>query len=214
MILKGIKMYHSPSSMEGTQTFEGEALGLREEDERLDRAAHMPHRAFAGENRLDPRLESELGRLCFRGLISRSQYEAGVRYGNFVLLYLRSIGAPDPYGGDVYEETGQHTVINWHSLANEGGVPRSAPIMSRLEPDLSEDESFRRKLSVATARKLLRDAGKHCIRVVDRVAVYDEPLRDEELLQRGELGILRAGLSALSGEKPLGGTVIPFRRRA
>lgn len=119
-------------------------------------------------------------------------------------MYLKSIGAPDPYGGDVYEQTG------WHTVLNEDGQARSAPIMSRLEPALPEDVSFQRKMNVASARKLLRDAGSKCIRVVDRVAVYDEPLRDEELLHRGELGILRAGLSALAGEKPTSAKVIQF----
>ncbi len=176
-------------------------MGIREDD-RLERSANMPHRAFARGNCLDSRLESELGRLCFRGLISRSQYEAGLRYANFVLIYLWSIGAPSPYGGE-YQESGTQIVIG------RDREPRAAPIISRLDPPLSEDISFQRKMNVAAARKVLKDAGRHCIRVVDRVAVYDEPLRDEELphkvgdkelSHRGELCVLRAGLSALAGE--------------
>jgi hypothetical protein len=73
-------------------------LGIR--DERLAAAARMPHRAFAGENCLDTRLESELGRIFYRNLISLEEFEAGVRYCNIVLEYLRTTDAPEPYGNE------------------------------------------------------------------------------------------------------------------
>ncbi len=73
-------------------------MGIR--DERLDRAAQMPHRSFAGDNRLDVRLESEIGRLSFNGLITKTEYEAGIRYANIALLYLNTTDAPSPYGNE------------------------------------------------------------------------------------------------------------------
>ncbi len=74
------------------------AVGIRE---RLDRAAEMPHRKLAGDNRLDARLESKLGRLFFEGAITKNEYEAGVRYSEIALNYLSSIDAPDPYGSEL-----------------------------------------------------------------------------------------------------------------
>lgn len=135
-------------------------MGIR--DERLDRAAQMPHRSFAGDNRLDVRLESEIGRLFFCGLIPRDEYEAGVRYANVILLYLQTTDSPDPYGSEYL----------W---------------------DIEDDICLRRKVSMAAARAILRPLGRDCGHVVDRVAVYDQALRD------GELKTLRAGLSALAG---------------
>ena len=137
----------------------GPSLGIREE--RLDRAADMPHRKLAGDNRLDARLESGLGRLFFDGKIGRDEYEAGVKYANFGLQYLETIDAPEPYGGEL--------------------------------PSLEDDLCFRRKINFLSARKVLLDEGKRCAVVVERVALYDEPLRD------GELEILCHGLRALCG---------------
>lgn len=50
---------------------------------------------------LDELRVSEIGRLRQLGLISQVEYEAGIRYGNIMLLYLASIDAPEPYGGDL-----------------------------------------------------------------------------------------------------------------
>jgi hypothetical protein len=136
-------------------------MGIR--DERFDHAAHMPHRSFAGDSRLDARLESEFGRLFFNGLVTKSEYEAGIRYANIVLLYLHSTDAPSPYGNDY---------IN----------------------DVADEECSRRKIRMSSARTVLNDVGRRCAHVVDRIAVYDQPMRD------GELCVLRVGLRALAGE--------------
>jgi len=150
-------------------------LGIREE--RFDRAAEMPHRKPAGDNRLDARLESGLGRLYFEGQITKDEYEAGVKYGNFVLLYLETIDGPDPYGGK-----------SWHREANKGNA------LPGILEATSDKECFRRKINFAAARKVLLGAGgKRCAAIVDRIAIYDEPLRD------GEMSLLRAGLVALCG---------------
>jgi hypothetical protein len=132
----------------------------------------MPHRSFAGANRLDVRLESEFGRLFFRGMISRIEYEAGVRYANVVLMYLSTTDAPEPYGRED---------------------------LSSIE----DDECFRRKMSMSAAKLVLKNAGRRCGHVVDRVTVYEQPLRD------GELEILRIGLRALAGG-PIEADIIPF----
>jgi hypothetical protein len=122
----------------------------------------MPHRAFAGENCLDTRLESELGRIFYRNSISLAEYEAGVRYSNIVLDYLRTTDAPEPYGNEYVSS-------------------------------ISDDICLRRKMNMAAAKEVLRDAGPKAGRVVDRVVVYDGELRD------GELALLRTALKALAG---------------
>ena len=111
---------------------------------------------------LDELRVSEIGRLRRLGQISHAEYEAGVNYGKIMLLYLASIDAPDPYGGDISV--------------------------------LSDEICLRRKLQVAAAKTVLRDISPRCMRIVDRVAVYDEPTNDSH-----ELQILRSGLQALTG---------------
>lgn len=149
--------------------FLGAVMGLRE---RLDRAAEMPHRKPAGDNRLDARLSSELGRLFFSGEISEAEYEAGVKYAKLGLEYLESTDAPKPYGGELYSDNGMPTGI----------IP------------VSDDECLRRKIDFMAAKKVLKPVGKRCEIVVDRVCIYDEPIRDD--LERHAL---RAGLKALCG---------------
>lgn len=64
----------------------------------------MPHRrGFA--TAADEKLESTLGRFYVRGLITQSQFDAGIRYAGIVLDYLRSVGAPAPYGGNIDDLT-------------------------------------------------------------------------------------------------------------
>src|SRR5690349_8418731 len=82
-------------------------MGLREQREQFDRAASMPHRNHAGDNRLDARLESRLGRLYFDGQITEPEYEAGARYATIALLWLESSEAPDPYGSDDFIRDGE-----------------------------------------------------------------------------------------------------------
>lgn len=134
-------------------------LGLR--DERFDRAAEMPHRSPAGDDRLDARLESELGRLFFSGLIPQAEYEAGLRYSNIVLEYLWSIDAPAPFGSEA--------------------------------SDLSEDACFVRKMNMSAANEVLRAVSKRSRAIVNRIAVYEQPLGENELSG------LRAALGALAG---------------
>lgn len=111
---------------------------------------------------LDELRVSEIGKLRRLGQISHPEYEAGVNYGKIMLVYLASIDAPDPYGGDV--------------------------------GTLSDEVCLRRKLQVAAAKSVLRQISPRCMRIVDRVAVYDEPANDPH-----ELQILRNGLRALTG---------------
>ena len=122
----------------------------------------MRIRDAVARSELDELRVSEIGRLRGLNLISKNEYEAGVRYGRIMLQYLASIDAPDPYGGDI-------------SL-------------------LSDDTCYRRKIKVASAKTILRDLGPACMRIVDRVAVYDEPTRDD-----CEFDLLRKGLRALAG---------------
>ncbi len=127
---------------------EGASLGIR------DATLNVPM--------LDEMRVSEIGRLRSLNLISKDEYEAGVKYGLIMLQYLASIDAPEPYGGD---------------LGN-----------------LSEDVCFGRKMAVAAAKTILRDISPRCMRIVDRVTVYDEPTQDDL-----EMELLRRGLRALAG---------------
>jgi len=121
----------------------------------------MPHRKTAGDNRLDARLESNLGRLYFEGMITEAEYDAGTRFGWLVLEYLESIAAPSPYGSDLL--------------------------------NLSDEECLKRANCMAARKALKEGAGACALVAVDRIAVYDEKLRE------GELRALRAGLRALCG---------------
>ncbi len=133
----------------------------------------MPHRSLAGDNRLDVRLESEIGRLFFKGVITKSEYEAGIRYANIVLLYLNTTDAPSPHGNKNINQ-------------------------------IADDECLRRKIDLSAARHVLKPYGRDILRVLDRIAVYDQPLNDDS-----ELDTLRIGLRALAGESS-GATIIPF----
>ncbi len=65
---------------------------------RLAAAQDQPHRNIAkGESLLDTRLESPLGRLVFKGIITPAQYDAGLAFRRIALIYLQSIYAPYPF---------------------------------------------------------------------------------------------------------------------
>lgn len=91
-------------------------MGIREE--RLARAASMPHRAAAGENSIDARLESTIGRFYFQGLISESEFQAGVRYGKIIIDYLQAIDCPAPYGNG-FDELAENVCFQRKILASQ-----------------------------------------------------------------------------------------------
>lgn len=112
----------------------------------------------------DEHLVSEIGGLYRDGVITLSEYEAGIRYGKIVLNYLKTIDAPSPYSSGTCQE-------------------------------FSDDVCMQRKLAMASARQVLKDLNNpKCANVVDRVAVYGEPVYAEDI------GHLRQGLRALSGK--------------
>ena len=147
-------------------------LGIREgRDDQLDRAAAMPHRSTAGDNRLDARLECTVGRLYFDGRITEAQHNAGLKYGNLMLEYLESIEAPSPYGG------------NSQDYSDDSCYHRNI-VMAQA----------REILRVAAKRSGL--PSRDVILAVDRVAIYEEsPPNDADSWKA-----LRIGLSALAGE--------------
>ena len=111
----------------------------------------------------DEHLVSEIGGLYAQGVISLAEYEAGIAYGKIVLNYLETIDAPRPYSTDRCES-------------------------------FPDEKCLARKLDMAAARQVLKDLkNPKCAKVVDRVAVYGEPVYGEEIQ------LLRAGLRALSG---------------
>lgn len=93
-------MLHLPP-ISRSRIFEGRNVGIREQQERFERATEMPHRAIAPGWELDTRHENILGRLFFDGLISEAEHDAGLTYGRIALEWLASIDAPEPYGGDL-----------------------------------------------------------------------------------------------------------------
>lgn len=120
----------------------------------------LPHRVT------DEHLVSEIGGLYAQGVITLSEYEAGIKYGTIVLNYLKTIDAPSPYSNGRCEEF----------------------------PEQPEDICLKRKLAMAAARQVLKDLNNpKCAKVVDRVAVYGEPVYQDDI------PLLRAGLRALSG---------------
>lgn len=116
-----------------------------------------PHRVS------DEHLVSEIGSLYRQGVITLSEYEAGVKYGAIILEYLKTIDAPSPYSSERCES-------------------------------FPDEICIRRKLATATARQVLKNLNNpKCASVVDRVAVYGEPVYADDIPH------LRQGLRALSG---------------
>lgn len=111
----------------------------------------------------DEHLASEIGKLYVDGVITLIEYEAGVKYGKIVLDYLKTIDAPSPYSNERCESFSDETCLN-------------------------------RKIAMASVRAVIRDLNNpDCARVVDRVAVYGEPIYSADVVP------LRLALRALSG---------------
>ncbi len=139
----------------------GNEVGIRESrDDQLDRAAAMPHRQLAGDNRLDARLEHTVGRLFFEGTITATQYRAGLRYGELVLMYLESIGAPAPYGGDTGALQDDECYRRKILMAQARDILSRAAVAHNIPP-------------------------RQVIRAVDRVTVYSESPNDLRALRVG-----------------------------
>jgi hypothetical protein len=113
----------------------------------------------------DEHFASEIGRLYVNGQISLAEYQAGTKYANIVLTYLKTTDAPSPYGGGDLEDL----------------------------DSIPDEHCLRKKLNLSAAREVLNGLDRRCGLAVDRVAVYDEPVRD------GDLPPLRAALKALAG---------------
>ena len=147
------------------------SLGIREgRDDQLDRAAAMPHRSFAGVDRLDARLECTIGRLFFAGMITESQYHAGIRYGSGALEYIESIDAPDPYGADLDALTQDACYDRKIYISRARDVLRRAAAKDKIP-------------------------ARNVIDAVDAVTIYGESPGGEKAWRA-----LRIGLSALAGE--------------
>lgn len=87
-----------------------------------------------------------LGRLAHEGKISRVEYEAGTRWRSVYLDYLKSIGAPEPFG-------------NSDESLNDF-------------PDAWCEELKRKYLEGV---RVLETQGKRVLHAVNAVAVFDEP---------------------------------------
>jgi hypothetical protein len=89
---------------------------------------------------------SPLGRLAHTGDITRAEYEAGVRWRDIALGYLKSIGAPEPYG---------NSDVSLESYSDE----------------LCEELARKYKAGI----KILDACGKRVLHAVNAIAVYEEP---------------------------------------
>lgn len=89
---------------------------------------------------------SPLGRMAHDGWINRAEYEAGDRWREVYIGYLRTIGAPDPYGCD--DEA-----------------------LSAMPDDVCEKYARRYRDGV----KILERCGKRVLHAVNAIAVYGEP---------------------------------------
>lgn len=142
-------------------------MGIREE--RLARAASMPHRKDAQEDSIDTRLESTIGRFYFQGHITEPEFQAGVRYGQICLDYLQSIDAPTPYGNGFRDLPDDDCFVRKIMMAQSRQILKDAAAAST------------------------RISARRVIAAVDRLAVYGEGPRSLE-----EFKALRVGLRALA----------------
>lgn len=99
----------------------------------------------------DEHLVSEIGGLYARGVITLTEYNAGVAYGKIILDYLETIDAPSPYS---FERS--------DSFADDKCLQRKL------------------KMSAAR-KVLKDTNNPKCAKVVDRVTVYGEPVYAEDI---------------------------------
>jgi hypothetical protein len=99
----------------------------------------------------DEHLVSEIGGLYRDGVITLSEYEAGIRYGTVVLDYLKTIDAPSPYSSGQCEEFSDDICVR-RKLAMSAA--------RQILKDLREPK---------------------CGSVVDRVTVYGEPVYADDI---------------------------------
>jgi hypothetical protein len=159
-----------------------------EHEQRLRTASKQPPRRIAkGEDVLDVRLESPLGRLNFIGKISKEQYEAGTRYRELAFRYLHAIGAPYPFE---QSQPGDYTPAG----------------LMQMPVDV-EAENWEREYN--RAYEALFRVGQRAAKAVKGIAVYERDVIDDF-----DFNCLTAGLRALAqhfaGDRP--SNVIPFSR--
>lgn len=112
--------------------------------EREDVAKQNPGRKEFSDP-TDYRLEGPLGRLRVSMEISESAFQAGVRWRDIYLTYLRSIGCPTPYG------------------SADGEI------------DLSDEVCEAAKVNFERGRKILESLGKRVFHAVNALTVFEDP---------------------------------------
>ena len=107
----------------------------------------QPHRIdFDHPN--DHRAECPLGRLRLRNIISEAEYQAGCRWREIYHNWLRSIYAPDPFGGGEQLEPKEQ----W-------------------DDEMCEDIARAAKLGVS----ILKQQGTRVFHATNAIVVYEEP---------------------------------------
>ena len=146
--------------------------------------ARRRHLGVSAKQARDERLGTALGRLAFRELISESQYQAGLAFGQLYRDHHATVGLPSPSPRSVAG-----------LLINEGifGASPSEPVLELIE-------KVKRRFADATSvldacdREQRMSAGKRPTLLVYRVICTDE-----DAMRWGEedMGSLRVALNAL-----------------
>ncbi len=89
---------------------------------------------------------SPLGRLAHAGKIDQAEYEAGVRWRDVYLGYLKSIGAPEPYG---------NSDVSLESYSDKLCEELKAKYLAGI--------------------KILEVCGKRALHAVNAIVVFEEP---------------------------------------
>ena len=147
----------------------------RDEIKRIEEAAEQPHRRGFVDP-LDPRLESPLGRICAKGLISKAEFDAGVRWRGTYMAWLSTIGATFPHPGAV--------------------DPSGGLVAREMACHLTDEQCEEIARKYKAGCKILQSLGRRVFHAVNAIAVFEEPeeLGDFEYT----VNAARVGLAALS----------------
>ena len=126
--------YRTKSALDIRHVLRGKILGVRE----------LVHRIT------DEHLVSEIGSLYRGGVITLSEYEAGIKYGKVVLNYLETIDAPSPYSSERCEsfsdeqcERRKLAMASARQVLKDLRNPKAASVVDRVtvygEPVYADD---------------------------------------------------------------------------
>ena len=171
------------------------------EDPRLEVASTQPHRRNL-QDPLSPLAESSLGRMRLRGIITEPEYDAGCRWRNIYLRWLRLMeNAPWPFPTAIDNSlfacgTRVLALIEAESDDEQGvglGYQRTATIFTTDQIDHLEEIATK---AFKAADAVLMKLGHRVRDSVNAIAVYEEPeeLGDFDRISKAA----KIGLAALA----------------